>query len=104
MRMLLKVGIPVQKGNETVKDGSIGQTMQSILADIKPEAVYLLDDSGLRTMLIFFDMAEPSDIPAVVEPFMQAFNASIELHPVMVPEDLMKGIPVAEARLKKLGL
>jgi hypothetical protein len=101
--MLLKVGIPVEKGNETVKDGSIGQTIQAILADIKPEAVYLLDDGGRRTMLIFFDMAEAADIPAVVEPFMQAFNASVELHPVMVPDDLMKGMPAAVERLKKYG-
>lgn len=103
MRMMLKVGIPVEKGNEVVRDGSIGPKMQTILADIKPEAVYLLDQNGRRTMLIFFDMAEVSDIPAVVEPFMQAFNAEIEMHPVMIPEELGKGMAVAADRLKKLG-
>jgi hypothetical protein len=103
MRMLLKVGIPVEKGNESVKDGSLGQKMQAIFADIKPEAVYLVDSEGLRTALVFVDVAEASDIPALVEPFMHAFNASVELHPVMVPEDLGKGMAVAAERLKKLG-
>jgi hypothetical protein len=103
VRMLLKVGISVEKGNEAVRDGSLGPKMQAILADIKPEAVYLVDDGGRRTALIFFDMADASDIPAVVEPFMHAFNAEIELHPVMVPADLVKGMPVAAERLKRYG-
>jgi len=32
-----------------------------------------------------------------------AFNAEIELTPVMIPEDLMKGVPAALERVKKYG-
>jgi hypothetical protein len=103
MRMMLKVSIPVEKGNETIRDGTMGQKMQAIFADLKPEAVYLVDDQGCRTAMIFFDMVDASEIPAVVEPFMHAFNAGIELHPVMVPEDLGKGMPAAMERLKRYG-
>ena len=41
MRFLLKVNIPVESGNVVAKAGKLGATIQSILADLKPEAVYL---------------------------------------------------------------
>ena len=53
--------------------------------------------------MIFFDLADAAGIPAAAEPFMHAFNAEIELHPVMVPEDLTKGLPDAVERLKRYG-
>ena len=40
MRFLLKVNIPVESGNAAAKTGKLGATIQSILADLKPEAVY----------------------------------------------------------------
>ncbi len=46
MRFLLKVNIPVKKGNKAAKDGTLGTTIQSILEDQKPEAVYFVDDSS----------------------------------------------------------
>ena len=49
MRYLLKVNIPVQSGNAAAKAGKLGATIQSILADLKPEAVYFADDKGQRT-------------------------------------------------------
>ena len=36
MRMMLKVTIPVDKGNTAIKDGSLVKKIQSILADLKP--------------------------------------------------------------------
>ena len=42
--------------------------------------------------MIFFDLKESSDIPAITEPFFQKANASVELLPVMNQEDLMAGM------------
>ena len=42
MRFLLKVTIPVESGNAAAKAGKLGATIQSILADLKPEAVTTL--------------------------------------------------------------
>lgn len=53
MRSLLKINIPVEPGNAAAKAGKLGATIQSILADLKPEAVYFSDDSGQRTGFIF---------------------------------------------------
>ena len=44
MRILLKVNIPVESGNAAAKAGKLGATIQSILSEQKPEAVYFTDN------------------------------------------------------------
>ena len=101
MRFLLKVNIPVETGNAAAKDGKLGGTIQSILADLKPETVYFTADNGQRTAFIFLDMHDASQIPAIAEPWFLAFNANVEIQPVMVPDDLMKAGPAIEQAVKK---
>lgn len=101
MRFLLKVNIPVEAGNTAAKTGKLSTTIQSILSDLKPEAAYFTDENGQRTGLLFFDMQDASQIPAIAEPWFIAFNASIELHPVMVPDDLLKAGSAIEAAVNK---
>jgi len=101
MRFLLKVNIPVESGNAVAKAGKLAATMQSILSDLKPEAVYFSDDKGQRTAYLFLDLQDASQIPAIAEPWFLAFNANIELHPVMVLEDLAKAGSAIEKAVKK---
>jgi hypothetical protein len=101
MRFLVKVNIPVEAGNRAARAGKLGTTIQSILADLKPEAVYFTDDQGQRTGFLFLEMQDASQIPAIAEPWFLAFNASIEIHPVMVPDDLTKAGSAIEAAVKK---
>jgi hypothetical protein len=101
MRCLLKVSIPVQTGNATINDGSLGKTIESILADLKPEAAYFAADNGKRTGFIFFDLKDASQIPAVAEPWFLAFDAHIEFHPAMNLEDLKKATPGIEKAVQK---
>jgi len=103
MRFLLKASIAVEAGNEAAKAGRLGQQLGAILEELKPEAAYFTDDNGQRTAYIFFEMQDASQIPGAAEPFFLAFNASVDLHPVMVPEDLMKAGPDIEAAVKKYG-
>ena len=98
MRFLVKVNIPVEAGNAAAKAGKLSATIQSIVADLKPEAVYFTDDNGQRTALLFLEMENASQIPAIAEPWFLAFNASIEIHPVMVPDDLAKAGTVLSRR------
>ena len=65
MRFLLKVNIPVEAGNEAAQAGKLGSTIQAILTDLKPEAVYFTDDKGQRTIFLFVDLTDPSDCRAV---------------------------------------
>jgi hypothetical protein len=99
--MMLKASIPVEKGSETIADGSLPRIVQEILGEIKPEAAYFLALDGKRTSLIFFDLADPSRIPAIAEPFFMAFNAEVEFYPVMNGDDLAKGLDGAAAAAKK---
>ena len=101
MRFLLKVNIPVESGNEAARAGKLGATIQSILSDLKPEAVYFTDSNGQRTAFIFLEMQDASQIPAIAEPWFLAFNASVEIHPVMVPEDLARAGSAIENAVKK---
>ena len=103
MRFLVKVNIPVEAGNGAAKAGKLGTTIQSILADLKPEAVYFTDDNGQRTAFLFLEMQDASLIPAIAEPWFLAFNARIEIHPVMVPDDLAKAGGAIEQAVKKYG-
>jgi hypothetical protein len=101
MRFLMKVSMPVEPANAAARNGSLGKTIQSILADLKPEAAYFCDDNGMRTGFIVFDMQDVSEIPGVAEPWFLAFHAGVEIHPVMTPADLAKAGPGIEAAVKK---
>lgn len=94
MRMLLRASIPAENGNAAAKAGTLGSTIEKILADLKPEAAYFMaDDTGHRSASIVFDMKDTSQIPAVAEPWFLAFNASVSLRPVMNVQDLAAGAP-----------
>src|SRR5665213_375514 len=103
MRFLLKVNIPVETGNAAAKAGKLGTIIQSILADLKPEAAYFSDNEGQRAGYIFLDMQDASQIPSIAEPWFMAFNARIEVHPLMVPDDLPKAGSAIEKAVKKYG-
>jgi hypothetical protein len=103
MRFLVKVSVPVEAGNAAAKAGKLGAIIQSILADLKPEAVYFTDDNGQRTGFIFLEMQDASQIPEIAEPRFLALNASVEIHPVMLPADLAKAGSSIEAAVKKYG-
>jgi hypothetical protein len=101
MRMLMKVTIPGAEGNAAIINGSLGSTIGSILADLKPESVYFLEENGLRTGIIVFNLENTSQLPAVAEPWFLAFNAKVELHPTMTMEDLKNSAPGMESAVKK---
>ena len=84
----------METGNAAAKAGTLGSTVQKILADLKPEAAYFFpDDNGQRSGSIVFDMKDSSQIPAIAEPWFLAFNAKISLRPVMNPQDLATAGP-----------
>jgi hypothetical protein len=104
MRMLLRVSIPVEAGNAAAKAGTLGPTIERILADLKPEAAYFMaDDNGQRSGSIVFDMKDTSQIPAVAEPWFLAFNAKISLRPIMNPQDLAAAGPSIKQAAEQYG-
>lgn len=92
MRMLMKVQVPTGPGNDAIKDGSLGQIMASGIEAVNAEAAYFIAEGGMRTALIFFEMADSSEIPPVAEPFFIGLGAEITFSPAMNAEEMQAGV------------
>ncbi len=92
MRVLMKVQIPTEAGNAAIQDGSLPQIVGKALETLKAEAAYFTSEDGMRTGLIFFDMAESSDIPSAAEPFFIGLDAKITFAPVMNADEMRAGV------------
>jgi len=88
MRMLVHVKFPHEPFNAAVRNGSMGQTMDRILGEMKPEAIYFTEYDGRRGAIMIVDVADPSRVPGLAEPWFLAFNADVTFHIVMSPEEL----------------
>jgi hypothetical protein len=89
--------------NAVARKGKLGQTIASILEDIKPECAYFGAEHGKRTGFIVVNLDGPHQIPAICEPFFLAFGAGIDMIPVMTPDDLGKAAPAIKRAAKKYG-
>ena len=103
MRILMKVSMPVETGNELARKGALGSTIQKILEEVKPEAAYFAEMDGLRTGILIVNLKAESDIPALAEPFFLALNARVSFHPCMVPADLVVAGPAIDRAAHEYG-
>ena len=102
MRVMLKVNIPLEEGNRMVRDGKLSETIKAILAIQKPDAAYFGEDNGQRTAFIFVQVKKDSELLKLAEPWFIAFNAYVELHPIMTFDDLAKAVPSLKKVVEKL--
>ncbi|MFF3847037.1 DUF3303 family protein [Streptomyces sp. NPDC002328] len=58
---------------------------------MQPEAAYFGPLPGRRTAFLVLDMQDSSELPAMLEPFLNQLNADVEVFPVMDPADLRRG-------------
>jgi len=86
--MLMHVKMPHEPFNTAVRNGSAGKTIERILADTKPEAVYFTEYDGRRGAIIIVNVADASKVPALGEPWFLSFNADVTFHIVMSPDEL----------------
>jgi hypothetical protein len=101
MRMLMTVSLPTEKTNEGIRNGKLMTAIQSMLAELKPEAAYFTsDNNGRRFGFVVFDMTESSQMPKIAEPWFLGFNAEVSLRPVMSPQDLAAAGPDLERAAK----
>ena len=92
MRTMLKITMPVGAGAPTVKDGRIERVLGETANRLHPEAAYFYPENGRRTAIMIFDLKNPAEIPAIVEPIFTELSGTAELHPVMNAEDLKQGL------------
>jgi hypothetical protein len=97
MRMLLHAIIPHEEFNAAVRDGSVGRKIKKILDEIRAEAVYFTEYDGQRGAIMIINIDNPSEVPRFSEPWFLSFNADVQFHIAMTPEDL------GRAGLEKIG-
>ncbi len=97
MRMLLHAKIPHENFNAAVRDGSVEKKMKQILQETKAEAVYFTEYDGRRGAILIININDPSEVPRYAEPWFLSFNADVQFHIAMTPEEL------GRAGLEKLG-
>lgn len=97
MRFVMEVSLPLEKFNAAVLDGTAGEKMGRILAELKPEAAYFTAVNGKRGGYLIVDLKNTSEIPKFAEPWFLYFDAKVSFTPCMTPDDLQK------AGLEKLG-
>lgn len=90
MRMLMHAKFDHAKFNAAVKAGTLGQTIQRILADTKPEAAYFTNYDGRRGAILVVNVNDPSEIPAMAEPWFILFEADVQFHVVISPEEIAR--------------
>jgi len=88
--MMLIVTFPHEAFNSLLRQGVAGQELAAVLEAIKPEAVYFTEHDGKRGASVIVDLADPSKIPFVSEPWFLTFNADVKGRLVMTPDDLKK--------------
>ena len=90
MKMLMQVRMPHKEFNAAVRDGSAGSKLNRILEETRPQAVYFAEFNGQRGAIMIIDVEDPSKVPAFAEPWFLTFNADVEFHIVMSPDDLKR--------------
>lgn len=97
MRMIMRVELPIEPFNTQVRHGVIEATMQKLMEATAPEAAYFSEVNGHRGGILIVDVASPSDVPRLAEPWFLALNAEVHFQIAMTPEDL------GRAHLNALG-
>jgi hypothetical protein len=95
MRMQMKIVIPFEAANRAAEDGSAQRILKRSLEELRPEAVYFYPAEDGRTILMFVDVKEPSDMPPIGEPFFRGLSARVTFTPVMNLPDFMAGLAKA---------
>ena len=92
MRFLVRIQPTVEGGNKLIKDPKGLKKLEDYYKKINGQAAYFFEQDGLRTFEFIVDMPSVDKIPEIAEPMFLEYNASVQIHPVMVFEDVKKGL------------
>ncbi|MFD7902252.1 hypothetical protein ACFV4F_00255 [Kitasatospora sp. NPDC059722] len=92
MRVLLDIEIDTATTNKLIADGTVGERFERIMAALKPEAAYFFNRNGHRAQIIVVDVPDEAALPSICEPFWLEFNATVQTHICMNPDDLREGL------------
>jgi hypothetical protein len=83
MRMLVKAVFDTDAASEVIASGQGAEVNRRIADRFQPEAFYAFAEDGQRTVLMVFDLTDPSQIPVLTEPMYQQGKAKVTLTPII---------------------
>jgi hypothetical protein len=92
MRLMLHVSMDTEKTNQLVLAGTMGSTIEGILAKLKPEAAYFHASDGRRGFTLVVDAPDGATLPSLAEPMWLELGATVTAVPVMNAEELGIGL------------
>jgi hypothetical protein len=92
MKFLLRLHMPTEHGNKTLQDPNFPKKMESVLNQIKPEAVYFSSIDGERGITMIVNLPSADMIATIAEPLWMTFNCKLDFEPLMELADLQKGL------------
>ena len=90
--MMLQVSMDTERANQLVLDGTMGQTIEGIMATLQPEAAYFHVTDGRRGFTLVVDAPDGATLPSLVEPMWLQLGATVTAVPVMNAEELGAGL------------
>lgn len=103
MKYMVKMEIPNEAGNKALEDPKFGDRMQALLKEMEAEAAFFGIVNGHRGGFIIVNIDEPSQMVPLFEPLWLWLKVSIEVFPVMLPQDLAKGSTAMPGVIKRWG-
>lgn len=88
MKMLMSIKFPHEPFNTLVRNGTVGEIIDKIVQELRPESIYFTEHDGTRGAIALFEVENSSRIPYFCEPFFLNFNADCQIRIAMSPEDL----------------
>ena len=92
MRLMMRFTIPVERGNKTFADHTIGDAIEALVEATNAEAAYFTTIDGKRAGFIFFEETDQARMAKLNEPMFAALNAAIDITPALTLEDLKRGL------------
>ncbi|HKB86863.1 MAG TPA: hypothetical protein VKD08_11870 [Ignavibacteriaceae bacterium] len=90
MKMILTITFPHDPFNAMIKKGTVGNVLNKLMADLKPEAAYFSLNEGRRNIFMVVNVNSGGDYVKYAEPFFLQFNADIKYDIVITPEEIQK--------------
>ncbi len=93
MRTLVQISFPTETTNKALSEPDGLKKFKQHVDGLKAEAVYFAaNDMGERSLFAVIDLADPSRIPVIAEPFFMTYQARVRFRPVMNWAETEKGV------------
>ena len=90
--------MPTEHGNKMLQDPNFTKKLESVLNQVKPEAVYFGPIEGERGIYMIVNLPSPDMIARIAEPLWMTLNCKLDFTPLMElkrpPERSSKAIVV----------